>query len=204
MKQKAFTTYAIRDPRNGLFVYVGQTNQYKKRQQKHCTTTRRVRIRGTNIKTWMYDTITAGIEPEFVVLETTFSKEDSLVSECRWIKKFAEEKHPLLNKWKIHKTIIKSVINGEDCPIPIQEIKTYLETRKFSGQERHEPKPKNTPTTNRQGKPWQPHEDEQLKKLYSEGKNGEEIASLLYRPFKGICARLVRLGVIPNRKSIRP
>src|ERR1700722_13675863 len=98
-EKKKFITYGIRDPRTGQFVYIGQANDYVTRQKSHLRKRKsRPRVSIVNIKVWMYDALTAGIVPEFVILEEVGTLEDSLFSELSWVRKLREENHQLLNK----------------------------------------------------------------------------------------------------------
>lgn len=112
-----FTTYGIKDPKTGLFIYVGQTQHYERRVKNHL----RLRKKGRpnygpgfeNIKTRMFDMISSGITPEFEVLETCEDETASLLSETQWVEKLASKGHPLLNRWRDHRSLIKEA----SCPV---------------------------------------------------------------------------------------
>ena len=104
---KNFLTYYIADPDTGYVVYVGQTTNFVKRKKTHLRLQKRPNIKTTNIKTWLHDFISEGKTPIIEVLETVNTEQESLASETKWIKKFAKEGHPLLNRWKIHRELIK-------------------------------------------------------------------------------------------------
>jgi hypothetical protein len=82
----AYTTYAIRDPRSGLFVYVGQTSDFARRCRAHlaCAKTR-PRRRSMDIKLWVFELVAAGQLPSFQVLEVVRTREASLASEAKWV-----------------------------------------------------------------------------------------------------------------------
>ena len=101
-----FVTYAIRDPRTGAYVYVGQSGRLAKRIAEHLRCGVRPRARG-GIKAWLHDTLASGVTPEFVELETAEFEEASLQSEAKWVKRLAREGHPLLNRWREHREIIR-------------------------------------------------------------------------------------------------
>jgi hypothetical protein len=116
--QRQYITYGIRDPRSGLFVYVGQTGRYEKRQRDHLKRRdARPRIKTENIKTWMFDALSAGVIPQFILLETAKTEADSLLSETNWVKKLAAEGHPLLNRWKIHRALVKAAQSETTQPV---------------------------------------------------------------------------------------
>ena len=103
-----FVTYAIADPQTGRYVYVGQTKDFEERRHAHLRRARRrPRIKTSNIKTWLFDCLSSGVSPEFVILEHCSSIEDSLASEQRWVERFASEANPLINRWRAHRTVIK-------------------------------------------------------------------------------------------------
>lgn len=101
---ETYTTYAIRDPRSGKFVYVGQTINFYKRRKNHLKLrSHRPNIQGMNIKKWMYDTLSSGVRPEFVILDRSENEEASLQSETEWARRLIREGNPLLNHWQAHK-----------------------------------------------------------------------------------------------------
>jgi len=54
-----------------------------------------------------------------------------------------------------------------------------------------------------QGKPWLPDQDETLRRRWSAGANVDALATELGRGAGGIEARLVRLGLVPDRETAR-
>ena len=99
-----WTVYAIRDPRTSQVVYVGQTKNFAKRQKAHlrCQRKPRVRIKTTNIKTWLYDLGQVHLLPVFERLGEYPTEQESLDQETRWVQHFRSKGHPLLNRWRIH------------------------------------------------------------------------------------------------------
>ena len=106
-----FTTYFIADPDTGYVVYVGQTANFLKRKKSHLRLRKRPNIKTANIKTWLHDLISDGKIPVIEALETVETEEESLESETKWVKKFAKEGHPLLNRWKVHRDSIKQYVD---------------------------------------------------------------------------------------------
>src|SRR4051812_25135196 len=99
----SFITYAVRDPRNGQVVYVGQTSDFAKRKQshlRHAASSRRPAYAPgyRNISTWLQDMFVAGVIPAFDVLEVVDTLEMSLASETKWVAWMAAAGHRLLNK----------------------------------------------------------------------------------------------------------
>ena len=107
-KTKTYVTYAILDPVTSEVVYVGQTGNFEKRKQGHLRIKKRPNIRTENIKTWMFDQLDAGREPEFRVLQVSESEEDSYGVEDYCVKHFADRGQPLLNRWRHHQEIIRA------------------------------------------------------------------------------------------------
>lgn len=71
---------------------------------------------------------------------------------------------------------------------------------------RAEPKPRKSqdPAFANHGAPWTEARADELKRLYlTEGRGAQEIAAITCRTLDGIKAQLVRLGVEPNRESVR-
>ncbi|MDO5704281.1 MAG: GIY-YIG nuclease family protein [Paracoccus sp. (in: a-proteobacteria)] len=107
---KPYTTYAIRDPRDGCYIYVGQTSDYEKRVKTHLRPRKKRPNYGAgfeNIKTRLYDMLSIGLAPEITPLETCHNEAASIESETRWVQKLAKEGHPLLNRWRKHRVITK-------------------------------------------------------------------------------------------------
>lgn len=109
-KPVVFVTYAIADPRSGRYVYVGQTKNFESRRRNHLRLRdQRPRIGTENIRTWLFDRLSAGEVPKIVELETCSTLERSLASESRWVERLARDGHPLLNRWRDHRKVIKSM-----------------------------------------------------------------------------------------------
>ncbi len=103
-----YWTYGIVDPVTGLFVYIGQTSDFDRRKSQHLTD----RLRKTtpargSIQEWLRDMRKRGLEPDFVILEIVETEEESLLSESKWVEKFAAIGHPLLNRWQEHRDLIR-------------------------------------------------------------------------------------------------
>ncbi len=199
MITKPYVTYAISDPRTNSVVYVGQAADVDKRKRQHLRLRpRRPNLKSQNIKTWLFDTISKGIIPEFTILDEAASEELSLISELQWVTKLKSEGHPLLNKWSIHQEKTCVEVKASD----FDKIQSYMANR---NQVRARSNRRNTSATAEYSKmKWMPVEDQTLLSLYEQGIGGEEIAERLRRPFKGVCARPVRLGAVTNRKQVLP
>ena len=107
-----FTTYGIKDPRIGKFIYVGQTSNFEKRVKGHTRLRKKGRPnygkRFENIKTRLYDILSEGLMPEFEIFEVCSDEEASLRSETAWVERLANDGHPLLNRWREHRSAILS------------------------------------------------------------------------------------------------
>lgn len=200
MATKSYVTYAISDPRTNSVVYVGQASSFEKRKRQHLRLgARRPNLRKQNIKTWLFDTISQGVIPEFTILEEVASEELSLISELQWVKKLKSEGHPLLNKWSIH----QEKAYADDTVSESDKIQRYLANRNRGV--KRKPKLRDTSSIAEfSNMKWLPAEDQNLLSLYEQGMGGEEIAARMRRPFRGVCARLVRLGAVASRKQVRP
>ncbi len=64
-------------------------------------------------------------------------------------------------------------------------------------------KRKSRPTPENMGKPWTAEEDAKITSEYQQGVPGNEIAKAHQRTKGGIAARLVRLGIIPDRSAMK-
>lgn len=190
-----FTTYGIIDPRTSVFIYIGQTKNFEHRKLMHMDALHRPRprIRSVNIRTWMYDTLSLGITPLFVILETVDAYEKSIASEAEWVARLAAENHPLLNKWRAHKHIIdKTQTMNKSRATTLDSIGEVIKRKR----KHHE-------SLTNHGQPWTPQEDRTLLEMFRQGNGGKDIAATLDRTLTSIRARLVRLGEVPNRKSVK-
>ena len=83
-----YWTYAILDPLSGLFVYVGQTNDFERRQRQHrAVHHKKGPFPSGSIKIWLADARRRGIEPVFIVLEVVETDGESKESETKWVEK---------------------------------------------------------------------------------------------------------------------
>ena len=103
-----YTTYGIINPTLNQYIYVGQTSNFERRKRAHLRLLKkRPNFKTTNIKTHLYDLLLNEIVPEFIILEECDTEILSLLSETHWVYRLARDKQPLLNRWKIHRKIIK-------------------------------------------------------------------------------------------------
>ena len=109
MARRIYTTYCIKDPDTGDIVYVGQTRDFENRRAAHLTLRVRPNIGSVNIKTWLFDMLSAGKIPVIETLEECGSKRASLASETAWVARLAAEGRggSILNKWREHKAALK-------------------------------------------------------------------------------------------------
>ena len=207
-----FTTYGIIDPRRGMFVYVGQTSNFAWRKRSYsrgpADGRKRPRVAGENIKTWTYDVAALGVKPVIVPLETVQSWRKSLESESAWVCRLAAEKHPLLNKWRSHKEVIRNAYaNALSLPasVALPLARPWRSTaRKAEEQPKREPQhskdgrllPKN------QGAAWTRECDGELVKQFRAGAGATDLAKSFLRSKGSIRARLVRLGCIAERQDL--
>ena len=105
---RCFIIYAILEPGSGQVVYVGQTGNFEQRKRGHLGIRKRPNIKTQNIKTWMFDQISAGQKPTFKILQVIDTEDASYGAEDKWVKHFADQGHPLLNRWRHHREIIQN------------------------------------------------------------------------------------------------
>jgi len=110
-----YTTYAIFDPESAHCIYVGQTNNFERRQAEHLKPprTRKTTHPKGSIKSWLARAHRAGVSPLFMILEVVETEEQSLLSESHWIEKLAAAGQPLLNRWEEHQVLIEA---GQGTP----------------------------------------------------------------------------------------
>ena len=207
-----FTTYGIIDPRTGHFVYIGQTSDFEKRKRTHLRGPeegrRPPKIPRENIVTWIYGALTTGVRPVIVVLETVGTYAESLLSESEWVHRMAAENHPLLNKWKEHKVVIKLGLESESHrPRTIPEgIRRAAVARvpaapRWTDEERRIRKERREARGDR-GLPWTESRDQALVALFRQGAGATQIASAIRRSRSSVRGRLVRLGLIETRQDL--
>ena len=110
-----YWTYGIIDPRTCQFVYVGETNNFKRRKAEHLRPPRerKTRHKPGSIKAWLKDAHHAGVTPKFVILDITETEEQSRLSELVWVEKLADAGFLLLNRWEEHRELIEAARAGE-------------------------------------------------------------------------------------------
>lgn len=105
-----YVTYLVLDPRTGHPLYVGQTEDFSKRRRKHLNNKPRETNHHewyVNIKLLLGHMIEEGHRPEFSKVDQRPTEEESERSETEWVRRCVDLGYPLLNKWKIHKEIIR-------------------------------------------------------------------------------------------------
>ena len=203
-----FTTYGIVDPRHGMFVYVGQTSNFAQRKRAYsrgpADGRKRPRVTGENIKTWTYDAAALGVKPILVPLETVKSWQESLVSESTWVRRLTMGKHPLLNKWRSHKEIIRNAYVAALSPlvssVSSQYCSWHAPVRQIQKRRRNKYGrllPENY------GAAWTRERDEELRKQFSTEAGATSLAKSLGRSKGSVRARLVRLGCIADRYDLK-
>ncbi len=105
-KTDGFVVYGISEHASGKIVYVGQTGCLDKRARGHL---RRglMHVKHPPIRRWLYEAMSSDRVLEFIVLEHCTDEASSLLAETAWVQKLSLEGHPLLNNWRIHKSIIR-------------------------------------------------------------------------------------------------
>lgn len=89
------TIYGLKDPRHGMYCYVGQAVDLDLRYRRH--------IAGQNHDgnfgkaRWMEDMAKAGFRPEMVTLQECDTFDEANKAERDWIRRLKEEDHPILN-----------------------------------------------------------------------------------------------------------
>jgi hypothetical protein len=208
----AFTTYGIIDPRSGHFVYIGQTSDFEHRKRVHLRRPEEGRKRqkraGRNIDNWTYDALVAGITPVIVPLETVSAWQESLKSELSWVRRLAAENHPLLNLWPEHREAIKMALAGDlgrprtlpadisHSPKKPESIASHPKAEKYRLQKQ------DRVARGNRGRSWTKIFDEELIAHFKSGAGAIEIASKAERTPAAVRARLVRLGLIQERKDL--
>lgn len=120
-----YTTYAIKDPRDNVPVYVGQTSNIERRRKQYRNRIKKNKIPnyGTiNITTYLVKLNRLGFEPIIEILDKQDTEERSLASETEWVRRLVSAGHPLLNRWKEHRAIVKDKFSSAF-------LKQYFSTR---------------------------------------------------------------------------
>lgn len=106
------TIYAIRDPRHGMVIYVGQSSVFEDRKAWHLRSKCKLREADPSapyrIAAAMEDMRAADITPVFETLEHQLNQLKAEGAETRYVRKFAKLGHPLLNARKLHRKIISN------------------------------------------------------------------------------------------------
>ncbi|MFA0813176.1 GIY-YIG nuclease family protein [Microbulbifer epialgicus] len=104
-----YITYRIIDPRDGVPVYVGQTEDFKKRKKQHIRRAKRSlpKTKTFDIKVYLVLLYSEGCDPEFEIVDIKPTEDESLESEESWVRKTVESGFPVLNRWKAHRSIVK-------------------------------------------------------------------------------------------------
>lgn len=142
-----FTTYGIVDPRTHRIIYIGQTNNYERRQKEHRMAHRtRGRSKKGSLQHWLKGLNRAGDKPRFIKLEEVEGEEASLASELEWIEKLSAAGVPLLNRWEEHREAIGDIT----APAMLPELVPRLFQEKTA-------KPIGRATINRSGTGYRIH-----------------------------------------------
>jgi len=208
----AFTTYGVIDPRTGHFVYIGQTSNFEQRKRAHLRRPEEGRKRqkkaGKNVDNWTYDALVAGITPVIVPLETVSTWQESLKSELNWVRRLAAENHPLLNLWPEHREAIKMAIAADvERPRTLPAYVSHSPKKpesipSHSSAEKHRLQKQDQVERGNRGKSWTKTFDEELIAHFKSGAGAIEIALRAERTPAAVRARLVRLGLIRERKDL--
>lgn len=119
-----YFTYLIKDPRDQVPIYVGQTSDLTIRKAQHINVAigKKPNIGIINIDTYLVDLFEAGFLPDFEIVEECETEEKSLLSETLWINKVVDDGYPVLNRWKTHRAIVKKAFTSK-------ELKAYFSNR---------------------------------------------------------------------------
>jgi hypothetical protein len=208
----AFTTYGVIDPRTGHFVYIGQTSNFEHRKGAHLRRPedgrKRQKRAGKNIDNWTHDALVAGIAPVIVPLETVSTWQESLKSELNWVRQLSAENHPLLNLWPEHREAIKMAIASDSgrprtVPAHISHLPKKPEPiASHPKTEKHRLQKQDRVARGNLGRSWTKTFDEELIAHFKSGAGAIEIALRTERTPAAVRARLVRLGLIQERKNL--
>lgn len=109
-----FFTYLIVDPRSGLPFYVGQTTCMERRKHGHL----RVRVGAKRrSKQIIAEIVSAGLEPEFRVVDEQSTEAASLQSETEWVKRLARQGIQVVNRWREHAEWLEMVRSQQARPL---------------------------------------------------------------------------------------
>ena len=180
-----FTIYGIVDPRIQKFRYVGQTSDFQRRKRAYLdpkAENRAPEVPCGAITTWTHRIMAEGLTPLFVVLEIVETRPAALLSKADWVTRLFSADHPLLNSTREYQ--------GNNVTI-------NAHPRAWKSPDSKE--------TNRAniGSAWTLVRDKELIGHYNRGAGAIEIASAVKRTRGGVRARLVRLGLISNRRDLR-
>lgn len=119
--------YAILDPRDKAPIYVGNTDNFEKRKQRHLS----IKVdtsSGANVLHLQYyigKLLEIGQSPAYEVLET-LSDQASLKeieeAEIKWVEHYVEKDQPLLNNWVGFQKVMNKKFSAE-------QIETYFKQR---------------------------------------------------------------------------
>ncbi len=110
-----YVTYLIKDPRDNVPIYVGQTSNFDKRRKQYFSKIKKDKIPnyGTiNITMYLVILNRLGFIPIFEIVDTQDTEENSLISETDWVRKIVKSGYPVLNRWKEHRVIVKDIYSS--------------------------------------------------------------------------------------------
>lgn len=173
----SFVIYAIADPRCRKVFYVGHTARLDLRSEQHLDAGET--ICGLRIR----EIVTAGQEPQFIILQDCESERAALMAEIFWIDLFGGRGIALTNNQAFdgysaraeRKRRLRCELGAETC---IEQLAAIANGRPV-----------------REGRRWSRKEDQMMRRLKREGKSEFEIADQLSRSVAAIEARLSQKAV---------
>lgn len=134
MKQETATVYCIKDPDTQKIVYIGKSEDFTKRQHTYKSSLKKKRPKRESIKTWVWDTLTAGKMPVFEILEIV-SACQAAEAKKKWIKHLSKHfTKPIFQNEKVRPNIQYTTYCIRD---PLTGLVVYVgQTRDFEKRKR--------------------------------------------------------------------
>jgi hypothetical protein len=95
---KQWHIYILRDPRDGVVKYVGQSTNPSYRLRLHVNVARSSKTTPSHKDNWIRQLLKEGLRPLQDILESGFGEDEWKRAEMSWIAKFRESGTPLLNR----------------------------------------------------------------------------------------------------------
>ena len=203
----SFTTYGIVDPRTSRFVYVGKTSDFAERRRAHLgpATSKRESANQSDgsLQSWLHQAIESGVLPCFVVLEVVQTWRDVLRSEGDWLRVLSTNHDLLLNSSE-NKELYYGAGNGSGLSaesrshiaVPVSHSASTLAASHDQGKApRHK--------AANHGEAWTKALDHEVTAYFQSGAGANSISASMGRSSGSIRARLVKLGLILDRRDLK-